>query len=71
MDTTNFVQTLVEAEIRHQVTRAAREGGIVWTRAITDAVLQVYPKVDISDRQIADMVIAEATRAKVPLEVGG
>lgn len=70
MDSSNFLQKLVENEVRRHVLGAAHEGGMLQARTIVDAVLRTYPRIDVTDHEIENMVIAAASRAQLPVEMG-
>jgi hypothetical protein len=67
----SFVQKLVDHEIRHVVAVKVKRGGLLRASAVVDAIKRTYPKTaGLSDREIEDMVIAAASKAGLPVEMG-
>jgi hypothetical protein len=70
MGSSSFLRTLIDHEIRHHVAMKAKNGGMLRSSTVVDAIMRAYPKCDVSPRELEDMVILAAGRACVPIEMG-
>ncbi len=70
MEHSTFLRALINHEVRHHVAVAFSDGVLLRSSAVVDAVLRAYPRPSFSAREIADIVIEAAFRARVPVEMG-
>ena len=66
----SFMQILFDQEIRYHVARQIESGGLVRTSDVIDAIRRAYPRTNVTDRQLENMVIEAASWAGVPVEMG-
>ena len=69
--TSPFIEGLVDAEIRRLVGEAIAGRTFVSTAECVAKVKHLYPTCGLSKREIEDKVIAAATAAGLPVEIGG
>lgn len=64
---TGFIESLIRSEVRLHVARA--DGRILSTSACVDKIFKVYPKCWLPRRVIEDMIVEQASRAHVAVEI--
>lgn len=67
----DFLDNLVGAEVRRIVAAQGAVGGILRSDKVVGAVKRTYPKLPFSDRELENRVIAAASQASIPVEMGG
>jgi len=67
---TEFIADLVAAEIRHMVTAARTDGGMLSASECAARILATYPNCGLREREIADQVMMAAAHAGIAVEIG-
>ena len=66
----NFVQSLLDQEVRRLVAEAIRTGDVLSASWSAAQILRVYPNCGVRPEEIADQVIMAAAKAGVAIEFG-
>ena len=69
MDGSHFTLSMINDEIRHHIGLAAEDGGILQTSIVVKAIKRTYP-IELTERELEDMVISSASKAGLALEMG-